>query len=258
MKKIFLLLGVLFVLSCKTKQKAIVSTPVKEIKNETIANIIQNHYNIKRDFKTAFIKAGIDFQDAKQSLSLSADIRIKKGEIILVSVKFFGIVMAKAIITPSQVKYYEKAGGKYFEGDYKTLSDLLGTDLNFQKAQNLLLGIAIDDLKTGKYELTSELNAPKLNQITTENFIKSYIFDATTFSLTQQEVIQLKPERKFLVNYANYKLFPECVLPTNIDILANQSSQNTNIAIEFKNATFNEELTFPYVVPSGYQKIELN
>lgn len=258
MKKLSLFLVVLFLFSCKPKQKIAENIPVKETKNETIANIIQNHYAVKRDFKTAFIKAGIDFQDAKQSLSLSADIRIKKDEIILVSVKFFGIVMAKAILTPTQVKYYEKAGGKFFEGDYRTISDLVGTDLNFTKAQNLLLGIAIDDLKIGKYELSTDQNILKLNQITTDNFKKSYVFDASNFYLQQQEVIQNKPQKLFLVNYTNFKNFTECVLPGNLDIVAKQEEKTTNINIEYKNAAFNEDLTFPYAVPSGYEQIKIN
>jgi hypothetical protein len=257
MRKIFPFLLILALLSCKSKQKTIASQPVNTGTKTTVSNIIKNHYALKRDFKTSYIKANIDYADDKQSLSLSADIRIKKDEIILVSIKMLGITMAKAIITPTQVRYYEKIGGKFFEGDYKTLSNLLGTDLDFQKAQNMLLGQAIDDLAKGDYSLSMEEGSPKLEETAKENFNKSYVFDVNSFWLKRQEITQKTPERKMMVNYSNYNLYPECVLPGELLIFANQDNKTTNITIEYKNATFNEDLTFPYSVPGGYDQIKL-
>ncbi|MFM9989454.1 DUF4292 domain-containing protein [Flavobacterium sp.] len=257
MRRIIPFLLVLALLSCKSKQKIIAPQPVTSGTTATVSNIIKNHYAIKRDFKTAYIKANIDYADEKQSLSFSADIRIKKDEIILVSIKMIGITMAKAIITPTQVRYYEKIGGKFFEGDYNTLSNLLGTDLDFQKAQNMLLGQAIDDLSKGNYSLSMEEGSPKLEETSEENFNKGYVFDINSFWLKRQEIIQKTPERKMMVNYSNYNLYPECVLPGELLIFANQDNKTTNITIEYKNATFNEDLTFPYSVPGGYDQIKL-
>ena len=252
------LLLVFSIISCKTKQKTVATEPVKtDVSSITIANIIQNHYQVKRDFTTAYIKADIDYKDDKQSLGLSADIRIKKGEIILVSVKMIGITVAKAIITPTQVRYYEKLNSKYFEGDYKTLSNWLGTDLDFKKIENMLLGQAIDDLTLGKYTLKTDENGVNLEDIANLNFTKKWLFDGTNFTLKNQEIIQKTPQRKLLVNYLNYKFFPESVIPGELLILANQAEKATTIGIEYKNCTFNQELTFPYSVPSGYQQIKM-
>lgn len=244
--------------SCKAQQRAV--APVEEtgvVVNETVANIISNHNAISSNFKTAYIKSDVDYKDDKQSVSLSADIRIKKDEIILVTVKMFGFTGAKALLTPTEVKYYEKMGGKFFEGDYKMLSDWLGTDLNFQKVQNLLLGKAMDNLNDGKYTATTEENSPKLEEIPNGNFIKSFLFDASNFALKRQEIKQVAPERKMIANYSNYKSSPEVLLPMELAIFAIQGEKTTSIAIENKNVSFNEELTFPYSVPSGYQQIKI-
>jgi hypothetical protein len=256
MRRILPFLALVFLLSCKSKQKLVApDTVTSTASNITISNIITNHYALKRDFKTAYFKADVDYSDPKQSLGLSADIRIKKDEIILVSVKMLGITMAKAMITPTQVRYYEKLNSQYFEGDYKTLSDWLGTELDFQKVQNMLIGQAMDNLDKGKYSVVSEENQPKLEENTNGNFAKAYLFDAANFSLKRQEIKQQSPERKLLVNYSDYKFYPECVLPMQLVIFAVQNNETTSIAIEYKNAAFNEELSFPYSVPSGYEKI---
>lgn len=252
---ILILSTVLF--SCKVKKAVVPSEGATTVATETSKNIIENHNNVIRDFKTAYIKADVDYQDAKQSVSVSADIRIKKDEIILVTVKMFGFTGAKALITPTEVKYYEKVGGKYFEGDYKMLSNWLGTDLDFQKVQNMLLGKAMDDLTKGKYNVLAEDNNPKLEEVTDANFSKTFVFDPVGFWLKKQEIKQLEPARKILVNYSDYKSYPECVFPTELGIFAIQGDKTTTIAIENKNVSFNEELTFPYSVPSGYQQIKI-
>jgi hypothetical protein len=56
--------------------------------------------------------------------------------------------MAKASITPTSVSYYEKIKGTYFEGDFSALSQWLGTDLDFNKIQNMLLGEAAHENAT--------------------------------------------------------------------------------------------------------------
>lgn len=252
------LLLVFVMVSCKSKQKTITPEPVKtDVTGITIATIIKNHYQVKRDFTTAYIKADIDYKDDKQDLGLSADIRIKKGEIILVSVKMIGITVAKAIITPTQVRYYEKLNSKFFEGDYKTLSNWLGTDLDYKKIENMLIGQAMDDLSKGTYTLNTQDNIIQLEDTSVSNFTKKWVLDNSNFTLKNLDILQKAPQRKLSVNYLNYKTSPESVIPGEVHIFANQAEKNTTIKIEYKNCTFNQELTYPYSVPSGYQQIKL-
>ena len=42
------------------------------------------------------------------------------------TLKFFGIPMAKALITPTRVSYYEKINNTYFDGDYSILTKMIG------------------------------------------------------------------------------------------------------------------------------------
>lgn len=139
LKKWFSILALLLILtmsSCKPKAFIAEATATKPLKAE---KLIRNHYELDKEFKTAYIKADVSYKDPKQSLNISADIRILKDEKILISIRFFGITMAKGIITPTEVKYYEKSGSSYFEGDYSTLSKWLGTDLDFKNYKTCLL-----------------------------------------------------------------------------------------------------------------------
>ena len=83
-------------------------------KNMEAKKIIQNHYDLKENFETVYIRANAKYKDDKQSMSFTAEIKIEKDKQILVSIRFIGITMAKALITPTEVKYYEKNGNSFF------------------------------------------------------------------------------------------------------------------------------------------------
>jgi len=113
MKKYISLFLVIFLVSCKAKVVVVPETKVATDNIMTADKIIENHYNNKNDFSTLYIKANAKYQDDKQSQNVTAEIKIKKDDRILISVRVLGITMAKAMITPTSVQYYEKIGNKY-------------------------------------------------------------------------------------------------------------------------------------------------
>jgi hypothetical protein len=180
MKKYGLLFVLITLISCKSKSGVVMTAP-KENKNTT-SSVIEKLYQNKNDFSTLYIKSSANYADEKMSQNVTAEIKIKKDEQILVSVRFLGITMAKALITPEGVSYYEKINGSYFEGDFKGLSQWLGTDLDYSKIQNLLVGQAIDDLTKGKYKETHEADQKyRLEDLSNENTQKSFFIDALKF-----------------------------------------------------------------------------
>lgn len=257
MKKGLYILAVIFLVSCKSKAGLVNTKTPSNGANDSIATsvkIIQNHYANKNDFATLYIRASAKYKHDDDSQSVSAEIKIKKDEQILVSVRFLGITMAKALITPKQVKYYEKIGGNYFEGDYAALSQWLGTDLDFNKIQNMLIGKPIDDMTKDKYVFTETEQFYKLNAANTTT-IKSFFFEAQHYLLKKQEISQPEKERSFEANYPGFKEYPLGIFPESLTINAFQKQQKTTIIIDYNSMTFNEELTFPYSVPSGYDRI---
>ena len=258
MKKGILVLLVVFLASCKSKQVFVdTKTPTTASVADTAITsekVIQKHYSNKSDYTTLYIRASAKYKHEDDSQSVSAEIKIKKDEQILVSIRVLGITMAKALITPKEVKYYEKLNGTYFEGDYFKLSQWLGTDLDYQKVQNMLTGNPIDDLSKGNYSFAETDKFYKLNAKEGSDE-KSFFFEAEHFLLKKQEIIQPEMERNFEVNYPNFQEFASLFLPAKLNINAFQKKGKTTINIDYNSATFNEELSFPYSVPDGYDRI---
>ncbi len=238
--------------SCKSKATLLEGTARNLL---TADKVIANHYNNKTEFSTLYIKASAKYSDDKQSQSVTAEIKIKKNEKILVSIRFLGITMAKALITPTEVKYYDKINSGYFEGDYSGLSKWLGTDLDFDKVQNLLLGKPFDDLHQSNFIVSIMNKMYKLEDNRNPNNTKSFFFESDNFLLKQQEINQPNSERALQIVYPEYKKYDEMIMPLAIVIDAYHKESKTNIAIEYKNISFNEELSFPYSVPEGFERI---
>jgi uncharacterized protein YcfL len=243
----------LILVSCKSK--AAVVDIIKPATNLKTSSIIENYNNNKANFSTLNIKSNVQYADDKQTQNVTAEIKIKKNEQILISIRFLGITMAKVLITPTTVNYYEKINGSYFEGDFSVLSQWLGTDLDFNKIQNMLLGRAIDELKNGKYTETLADQTYKLEDVSVSNTKKVFYLDADKFFVKNQEISQNAEGRMVQVTYANEVFYKEATLPTSVIINAFQNNSKSEINLEYNTISFNEELSFPYSVPNGYKRI---
>jgi len=246
-------LSSLTLVSCKSK--AAVVDVTKNESRSSANKIIENYYNNKNEFSTLYIKANAQYATEKQTQNVTAEIKIKKDEQILISIRFLGITMAKASITPTSVSYYEKVNGSYYEGDFSALSQLLGTDLDFNKVQNMLLGRAIDDLKNGNYKESLTDQVYRLDDASDNNTKKSFYFDADKFLVNKQEITQTNEGRMIQVAYSNKKEFNEMTLPLAVNIDTYQKKGKAEINLDYNTVTFNEELSFPYSVPNDYKRI---
>ncbi|AOC94670.1 MULTISPECIES: DUF4292 domain-containing protein [Flavobacterium] len=256
-KYISILVLSIAVISCKSKAVAVQGNTSQTIVEKEDKKVIEKHYNNKLDFSTLYIKASAKYADEKQSQNVTAEIRIEKDKQILISVRFLGITMAKALITPDAVSYYEKINSTYYEGDFTSLSKWLGTDLDYSKVQNLLVGEAFDDLRKGKYTQTIVENLFRLDEEKDANLKKTFFLDGEKYLIQKEEISQPSENRTLQIAYSDTKTFDQGILPTSIEINAVQPKGKTSINLNYNNISFNEELSFPYSVPSGYKKVTI-
>ena len=62
---------------------------------------------------------------------------------------------------------------------------------------------------------------------------------------------------KLSVVYDNYKTLGKVNVPQLITILATNKDKTTRVVIKSKISRINQEVTFPFKIPSGYKKIKL-
>lgn len=249
-----LLLGFLliFVVSCKSKK--IISDGVLDA-SLSAKTIIRSHYQNELQFKTLSGKVKIDYSDGEDTQGVSVSLRIKKDEVIWMSAPL-GIV--KAYITPDRVSYYNKLENEYFDGDFVYLSNLLGTELDFEKVQNLLLGQALFNLRDDKYDVTVLGENYELRPKNSLEMIKVlFQIEPKNFKIAAQQLSEPLKNRTLDINYKNYQKVNKWILPNEIFIHATEGNTRNTIDIEYRNMEFNEPMNFPYSIPKGYKEIVL-
>ncbi|MFD1292980.1 DUF4292 domain-containing protein [Lutibacter holmesii] len=252
--KIIMLLFLIFT-SCKSKKNIAGANAVTSVSTK---KIIHNHYENVFDQETIDARLNAKYKDKSKSVSINIKMRLEKDKTIWMSATKFGIPVAKVLITPTKVSYYEKLSNTYFDGDFSLLSKWLGTELDYEKIQNLLLGQALFNLKEGRYSSailneTYQLTPKKKNEL----FAILFFLNSKNFKLDKQEIRHPEKAQTLLVSYPNYQEINGQQIPKNVDITATDNKKTTNINIEYRSVEFNKQLTFPFSIPSGYTEITL-
>jgi hypothetical protein len=223
--------------------------------NLSSRQLIKEYSKKSPDYKTLKSTLKITYNDGKNTQSHSVNFRAKKDETLWMSATFS---VVKALVTPKKVSFYNKLDNTYFEGDYRYLSELLGTELDFQKVQNLLLGNAIFDLKEDTYKMSvdngSYILQPKKQRELFEIF---FLLDPSLFKVKSQQISQPQELRHLQIDYLSHQEVDKQILPEKVKVIAVEANEELIIGLEFKNITLNEELRFPFRIPSGFKEIKL-
>ncbi len=217
--------------------------------------LIKENTKQEPDFKTLKSTLKITYTKDGGSQSHSVSFRAKKDEMLWISATFS---IVKALVTPEKVSFYNKLDNTYFDGDYKYLSDLLGTELDFKKVQNLLLGETIYNLKDDHYKVSVQDSTYVLQPRKQRDLFEIFfLLDPSHFKVKSQQISQPKEFRHLQVDYLTHQEVEKQILPEKIKVIALETNEETIINLEFKNVSLNEELRFPFKIPSGYKEIKL-
>jgi len=255
LKKISLIvIIVLLVSACKTTKV----TNTSENMGLSSKKIIKNHYTNTFDKKTINAKLKIKYKGKSSLPSVIGSLRLQKDETIWISLTKLGFPVGKVLITPNRVSFYEKINRTYFDGDFSLLSDFLGTELDFQKVQDLLLGQSLLDLKKESFDITiSEKNYLLKPKIANPLFDILFLINPINFKMNSQQLDQKEENNTLIINYANYETIENEFFPREIHIIASDLKNTSTIDVDYKSVEFNKALSFPFEIPKNYEKIEL-
>ncbi len=249
------LLILLIITSCKTNKNVADTGNIAEMSSN---KIISNHYTNIFKQQTIYARLSAKYTDKRSAMSFSIKLRLEKDKTIWMSATKFGIPVAKIKITPNRVSYYEKLQKVYFDGDFSLLSKWLGTELDYEKVQNILLGQAVVNLKKGKYISSVDNNLYQLTpKKDNELFGILFFMNPENFKLNKQEIRNQEKQQIFSVSYPDYREINGEQFPKNIYIRAIDHKNLTTINIEYRSVQFNDKLTFPFSIPKGYKEISL-
>jgi len=236
---------------CKSAKNVIASG---EASNRLSAKqVIKQHQKNDVDFRTMQAKVRIDLRQGNKEQGLTFNYRMEKDKTIWLSAP---LGLARMMITPDKVRFYNKQDNEYFDGDYALLSDFVGVELDFNKVQNILLGQAIYDLKEEPHKVEVSENSyalqPKDQNALLELF---YLINPSHFKMDSLQLYQQLQKRFLQVDYKSYQEVKSQVIPKDIEIVAVENTDEVGVTLEFKSVSINEDVRFPFKIPAGYKEI---
>lgn len=250
---IFLLSFALLLSSCSTTKRV-----TKNKMNASEKSVVKKYDKTAANFESAQGKIRTHYQSEDEDQSITVSFRIKKDQAIWMSAKIAGLIpLAKVMIEPDRVRYYEKIHGTYFDGNFSLLSKWLGTQLDFQKVQNLLLGRTIYSLREGNYTMETTDRGYQFTSVESEPLFKSFLLNSENFRTEAQQLVREAKKQSVTVLYPAYQTLSGFVFPKEIEIIANQKDKNTQINIRYRSVSFDQPVSFPFHIPSGYKEIEI-
>lgn len=223
--------------------------------NLSTRQLIKENEKGVANFNTLQSKLKITFQQKGKSQTHTVNFRAEKDKALWINASFSVI---RALVTPERVSFYNKLDKTFFDGDYKYLSNLLGTELDFKKVQNVLFGETLYSLKASEYKASADTESyivqPKKQRELFEIFFLLY---PTNFKVKSQQISQPQEFRHLQIDYLTYQEVDTQILPERIKVIAVEANEETIIGLEYKNVSLNEALRFPFKIPTGFKKIEL-
>ena len=194
-------------------------------------------------------RAKVHYQDDGRSYRFNIKYRIEKDKKIWIQANMLGFPVAKMLVTPGEVLFYEKIKGNCFRGAFELLEQKTGVPFDFSSLQNLFLGLAMEDLGAREYDIRTSAAGYELTSTTGEPFHSKYSVSAEHYRLTREKITYR--EHKMQLNYPKYTPVNGQMLPE--EIFLDAFSEGKEVQVEIRNTRMDmpEHLRFPFHLPEG-------
>ena len=228
----------------------------------TPAELTRKYGVEKFDFKFLSTKSHLSFQNQKQELGSSVDMRLAKDSLIWLSARpAFGIEAARMLIRTDSAFLINRLEKSYSAVDIRSLSKQVNFDGDFKTLQALFLGNVPPLDQTITPEKQDKFFV--LNQIY-ELFKTSMYVSRENKKLSKVAVLENNGMNSLFIDYSNFQTLDGQKIPFKVNAVANFFNQKENktdqtkIEIEHKRVNFEKsDLSFPFSIPDNYDKKEL-
>lgn len=250
----FLLLSV-WLGSCKSVAVLPNKAPVDKVDLKLLGRQIEKQHP-KFSHLKGRIKAIYDNGENKQQVIVS--LRMTQDQQIWMSANML-IPIAKLLISPKEVQFYEKFQKTFFKGDVTFINQQFNTNFGFQNFQALLLGVPVIRPQKGKWrQIANPLDYVLTTRKRIQNIQPTYFFNPSSFMLKEQRFVLPDGGHILSFKYPEYQKIAGENLPKRVEISYFNGQELLQLQLEFSRMQFPKALNFPFRIPEGYKPIQLD
>ncbi len=236
------------VASCKTRKRVVDESVELQYNSNKLfeklknSNTDYNWYSFKSD-ATAY------FNGSK--MSFDTDIRVKKDELIWVSVRKFGFEVGRVLIKPDSIFAIDKWNGQYIKESLDYLKETYDVPFQFKDIQDIICGNSL----IGNQK---PLKATKLNNnytLTTKgkDLTIVYFLDKE-FKIDKTKMIA-RDSQSVVCEFADYKLEKNIVSPYFRKYsMPDNKNPKYSLELNLKKLSINKPQKIQFKIPESYEK----
>ncbi len=259
---IYLIFCSLLVVSCSTSRKTLRNTMIGELSGtDYMEKVIE--WTPSRENVTA--RAKIELNAGSSPMSVNANLRIRRGEIIRISVApFLGIEVARIDITPKHILAVDRMNKRYVEVGFSEISGMLNTELDFNIIQSLMLNeiflpgkdrLSLSD--ADRFMLSPSGNQACLQVKGTRRIDYSFFTSAADGRL-EETVASLKGAPYSLhCRYDDFIMLGSDVFPQSIDMYADGTGKKYSLNMKLSRIGTDSDWDAETELSSKYKKMSL-
>lgn len=252
----------LLVISCSTSRKTLRNTMIGELSGtDYMEKVIE--WTPSRENVTA--RAKIELNAESSPMSVNANLRIRRGEIIRISVApFLGIEVARIDITPKHILAVDRMNKRYVEVGFSEISGMLNTELDFNIIQSLMLNeiflpgkdkLSLSD--ADRFMLSPSGNQACLQVKGTRRIDYSFFTSAADGRL-EETVASLKDAPYSLhCRYDDFIMLGSDVFPQSIDMYADGTGKKYSLNMKLSRIGTDSDWDAETELSSKYKKMSL-
>jgi YD repeat-containing protein len=195
-------------------------------------------------------QASLERDGKRQKVSVT--LRLKQGEGIWVSGSVI-VPLARVLITPKQLQFYEKINRRYAQFDFRQVKKLLGAAVDYEMIERIITAGPLDKRALKRAKLTFTQNNYILSSRKRGVSLK-WTYDAA-FRLISQQFSD--GETSVLVNYDGYTRIDNQWVPQHLMASLSGVDKTTVLKLQSKQTQLNANFNMPFKIPKGYSKIKL-
>lgn len=260
------IMGSLIFSSCSSTKK--IEKQTTQLKAVDSVFLAMKDHEFKYDWFQGKFGASYKSEDKKQNFS--GQFRIRKDSVIWISIyAVMNIEVFRIIIRQDSVFMLNRLKKTYYSRNIEFLNEQLGTDVDFDILQSLLIGSDFDYYENNKFTLSTNDKQYKLSTISRQK-LKLYVntqedmekvlvqnmwVSRSNFKIQQQSVRQVKnPNKKVVARYQDFREVGTQEFPYHT-IFKLIGEKIINLDVEYKSIIIDKPLTFPFKISKKYTRL---
>lgn len=261
-----LFLTALLLTGCSTSRNALRNTVIGGLSGtEYMEKVIE--WTPQRENLTARTRVQLNMGSESSSVSVNANMRIRRGELIRLSVApVLGIEVARMDITPKGVLVIDRMNRRYVEIGFAEVADMLKVEVDFNALQSLFLNeiflpgresLTVEDAV--KFDLSEQDGRAHLQVKDSRSQMKVSrysFFTSATDGRLEETVISLKDLPYALhCRYTDFTMVGGDVFPQSIELTPEGTQKKYSLGLKLSRIGTDSGWDAKSEVPAKYRKM---